>query len=122
MSIGVTVDNIISMEQRFGKLIPFVVPRGSLSNEENVQKYRKTIIEAMKTINPKEATKLIEEEPKEEQKEEPKEEKEMSDFDRFIQELLGLDVGETVIADATKNVREEVLEERGQNKEEKSRD
>ena len=118
MSIGVTVDNIISMEQRFGKLIPFVVPRGSLSNEENVQKYRKTIIEAMKTINPKEATKLIEEEPKKE----PKEEKEMSDFDRFNQELLGLDVGETVIADATKNVREEVLEERGQNKEEKSRD
>lgn len=112
--LDVTVDNIISIKQAFGKLIPFVVSRGSLSDEKDVQKYRKTIIEAMKTINPKEAPKLIEEEPKEEKK--------MSDFDRFAQELIGLDVGETVIANATKNVRDEVLEERGQTKEEKSID
>ena len=62
--LDVTVDNIATINERFGKMIPFVVPRGALSRKDYVEEYKKTITEALKKIDPKEAEKMIDEEAK----------------------------------------------------------
>lgn len=41
------------MKQRFGKMIPFVVPRGSLSNEKQVNEYKNIIIESLELLRKK---------------------------------------------------------------------
>lgn len=88
VTLSVSKENIISSMQTFGQIIPFVVPRGALSNEKRVAEYRAIILEAMKEMNYQETGK-----------------KDMIGENTFAEEVAGISVDKTIIDNAYKTIR-----------------